>query len=160
MLLGRPDTPLDPICKLMQSSPDESVRRNAAQCAGGLVQTGARSDCVRAAARQGISDSEPGVRSHSVLILATLMDTESLPSMCDRLYDEVPLVAAAAARSVAYIGAESPPQRGTSARALARAYLEAKGAMRAHYRRALVELSGVDRGVEPRDWVLWAERLP
>lgn len=160
MLLGRTDTPLDPICRLMQSSPDESVRRNAAQCMGSLVQAGARSECVRSAARQGLSDVEPGVRSQSALLLATLVDKESLAPLCDRLYDDVPLVAAAAARAVAYIGAESPPEKGTAARALSRAYEDGKGVMRAHYRRALVDLAGVDYGVEPKDWAEWANRLP
>lgn len=160
MLLGRVDTPLDPICRLMQGSPDESVRRNAAQCIGSLVQTGARSECVRIAARQGLSDSEPGVRSQSALLLATLIDLDSLSPLCDRLYDDTPLVAAAAARAVAYIGGESPPNKGTAARALARAFAEAKGPMLAHYRRALVELAGMDYGDEPKDWGEWANRLP
>jgi hypothetical protein len=124
------------------------------------VEVGARSDCILAAARQGLTDSEPGVRSQSLLLLATLVDVESLPTLIDRLYDEVPLVAAAAARSVAYVGAESPPSKGTAARALTRAYEEGKGAMRGHYRRALIELAGVDRGVEPEDWAKWANRLP
>ena len=160
MLLGRTDTPLDPICRLMQSSPDESVRRNAAQCLASLVQAGARSDCALQAARQGISDAEPGVRSQSALLLATLVDKESLPMLCDRLEDAVPLVSAAAARAVAYIGSESPPDKGTAARALSRAYGEAKGTMRDHFRTALVSLAGVDHGVEPKEWAEWANRLP
>lgn len=160
MLLGRTDTPLEPICRLMQSSPDESVRRNAAQCMGSLVQAGARSDCVRGAARQGLSDVEPGVRSQSALLLATLVDQESLPALCDRLYDDIPLVAAAAARAVAYVGGQSPEDKGTAARALARAYEDAKGPMRPHYRRALVDLAGIDYGVEPEKWGEWANRLP
>lgn len=160
MLLGRTDTPLEPICRLMQSSPDESVRRNAAQCMGSLVQAGARSECVRGAARQGLSDVEPGVRSQSALLLATLVDQESIPPLCDRLYDDVPLVAAAAARAVAYIGGQSPTDKGTAARALSRAYEDAKGPMRPHYRRALVDLAGIDYGVEPEKWGEWANRLP
>ena len=160
MLLGRTDTPLDPICRLMQSSPDESIRRNAAQCLGSLVQAGARSECVRQAARQGLSDAEPGVRSQSAILLAILLDTESLPTLCDLLSDEVPLVAAAAARAVAYIGEESPPQKGVAARALSRAFGNAKGTMRDHFRRALVSLAGVDRGDEAKEWAEWANRLP
>jgi HEAT repeat protein len=160
MLLGRSDTPLEPICRLMQSSPDESVRRNAAQCMGSLVQAGARSDCVLGAARQGLSDVEPGVRSQSALLLATLLDPESIPPLCDLLYDEVPLVVAAAARAVAYFGGQSPKDKGTAARALARAYEEGKGPMRPHYRRALVELAGIDYGVEPEKWTEWGNRLP
>jgi hypothetical protein len=160
MVLGRADTPLESICRLMQSSQDEGVRRNAAQCTASLVQGGARAECVLPAARQGLSDPEAGVRSQSALILATLVDAPSLPSLCDRLYDEVPLVTAAAARAVAYIGSQSPTDKGTAARALAKSYADAKGAMRAHLRRALVELAGTDRGIEPEGWAEWARRLP
>ena len=160
MLLGRADTPLDPICRLMQSSPDESVRRNAAQCVGSLVHAGARSDAVLAAARKGLGDSEPGVRSQSALLLATLVDVDSLSALSDRLYDEVPLVVAAASRAVAYLGAESPHHKGTAARALTKAYSDDEGEMRSHYRKALAELAGIDYGEKPEEWVEWANRLP
>jgi hypothetical protein len=93
-------------------------------------------------------------------LLATLLDKESLPALIDHLDDEVPLVAAASARAVAYIGSESPQEKGTAARALSRAYAEAKGAMRDHFRVALVSLAGVDRGDESKDWEEWAHRLP
>ena len=160
MLLGRADTPLDPICRLMESSPDESVRRNAAQCVGSLVQAGGRSDAILGAARQGLNDVEPGVRSQSALLLATLVDVDSLPGLSDRLYDEVPLVVAAASRAIAYIGAESPHHKGAAARALAKAYTDDKDAKQPHYRRALAELAGIDYGEEPQEWVDWANRLP
>jgi HEAT repeat protein len=160
MVLEDKDTPLEPICRLVQSSRDEGVRRNAAQCLAVLVRAGDRAECVLASARGGLIDPEPGVRSQCSLILATLVDNSSVTALCDRLYDEVPLVAAAAARAVAYIGAESPTDKGTCGRALAKAYAETKGTMHVQMRRALVELAGSDHGNEPEEWVAWASRLP
>jgi len=100
------------------------------------------------------------VRSHCALILATLVDRDSLSSLCDRVYDPVPLVSAAAARAVAYIGSQSPHDKGTAARALVKAYDDVKGPQRVHVRRALVEIAGADYGTETKDWAEWARRLP
>lgn len=161
MLLGRQDTPLDSICRLMQSSSDEGVRRNAAQCAASLVNAGAQADCVLPAARQGLSDDDAGVRSQCILLLGSLVDTTSLPTLCDHLSDPIPLVASAAARAVAYIGSKSPPDKGLAARALASAYAQSEEAAElAYLRRALVQLSGKDRGEDPIEWGKWAQRLP
>jgi len=160
LLLGQKDTPLEPICRLMQSGRDEGVRRNAAQCLAVLVHSGAGAECVLPAARLGLVDPEPGVRSQCTLILATLVDQASVSSLCERLYDEVPLVAASAARAVAYIGIHIPAEKGTCARALAKVHAEAKENQRAQIRRALVELAGGDRGSTPEEWVEWAMRLP
>jgi len=160
LLLGQADTPLEPICRLMQTSRDDGVRRNAATCLAVLIGAGARADCVLPAARLGLVDPEPGVRSQCCLVLAALVDTASLTALCDKLYDVVPLVAAAAARAVSHIGAESPTDKGTCARALAKAHSETKGTMQVQMRRALVELAGSDHGPKPEEWVAWATRLP
>lgn len=160
MLLGKLETPLDRICNLMQSSRDEGVRRNAAQCLAGLIDGGDRADCVLPAARLGLADTEPVVRSQCCLILATLVDKSSVAALCDRLYDDVPLVVASAARAVSYVGQQSPTDKGACARALSKAYSEKRGAMHAQIRRALVELAGSDHGNEPEEWVAWAARLP
>jgi len=160
LLLGQMDTPLEPICRLMQTSADDGVRRNAATCLAGLIGGGARADCVLPAARLGLVDPEPGVRSQCCLILAALVDTTSLTALCDRLYDVTPLVAAAAARAVAHIGTESQTDKGTCARALAKAHADTKGTVQVQLRRALVELAGSDHGPKPEEWVAWATRLP
>jgi HEAT repeat protein len=161
MLLGQKDTPLDPICRLLRDSRDEGVRRNAAQCLRSLVaDTGASAECVRTTARLGLSDMEPGVRSQCVAILATLLDQDSLSAICDRLYDQTPLVVAAAARALSYFGAASPPDKGTCARALAKAFADLRGPMRTQVRRSLIEIAGVDHGNGEEDWMNWALRLP
>jgi hypothetical protein len=160
MLLSDKETPLDAICRLMQTSRDEGVRRNAAQCLAALVDVGDRADCVLPAVRVGLADTEPVVRSQCCLILATLVDKSSVQALCDRLYDDVPLVVASAARAVSYLGLQSLTDKGTCARALAKSYSENRGPMRAQIRHALVELAGSDHGNEPEEWVAWAARLP
>ncbi len=161
MLLGRADTPLSAICGLLSSSPDAGIRRNAAQCAASLVQAGARDDCILPASRLGLVDKdEATVRAHCALILATLEDRTSLLALCDRLYDSVPLVRAAAARAVAYIGKQSPPDKGTAARALVSAASKSEGTTQALFMKSLVELSSVNYGPDMKEWTAWAVRLP
>jgi hypothetical protein len=161
MLLGRADTPLEPICRYLSSSSDTGIRRNAAQCAAALVKAGARSDCILEASRRGLSDKEePTVRAQCALILATLEDRSSLTALCDRLYDPVPLVRAAAARAVSYIGSRSPPDKGTAGRALVAALERSDSNGRSLLLRPLIELSSVNYGTEIKDWKEWAARLP
>jgi hypothetical protein len=160
-LLGSPDTPLGGVCHLLSTSTDTGIRRNAAQCAAGLVQAGARDDCILPASRLGLVDrEEPTVRAYCALILATLEDQSSLPALCDRLYDPVPLVRAAAIRAVAYIGSHSPKDKGTAARALVAAMEKSEGSSRAQFMKALVELSTVNYGPNDKEWIEWAARLP
>ena len=161
MLLGRADTPLEPICRQFTGSSDAGVRRNAAQCAAALVKAGARGDCILESSRHGLTDKEePTVRAQSALILATLEDRTSLAALCDRLYDPVPLVRAAAARAVSYIGSHSPPDKGTAARALVGALERSEGNARLQLLRPLIELAAFDYGPEIKDWKEWAARLP
>ena len=160
MLLEQKDTPLAPICRLMQSSRDDGVRRNAAQCLAALVYDGDRGDCVLPAARLGLADTEPAVRSQCCMILATLVDPTSVQALCDRLYDETPLVVAAAARAVSYLGTQSMTDKGACARALAKSFSETRGLIHLQLHKSLVELSGSDHGKEPEEWIAWATRLP
>ncbi len=160
-LLGKKDTPLDRICGLLRDSHDEGIRRNAAQCLRSLMaDAGARSECAGTSARQGLSDSEPGVRSQCLAILATLLDRDSLSAICDRLYDETPLVVVAAARALAYFGASSPQDKGTCARALTKAFADLRGPLHAQLHHSLIELAGTDHGNAPEDWAAWAMKLP
>jgi HEAT repeat protein len=158
-LLGQPDTPLERICELIRASKEPWVRANAAMCASGLVNAGARADCMTGAARAGLLDAEPGVRSQCALILATLLDEESMDVLEDLLYDEVPLVASAAARSVAYIGAEVPAQKAIAAKALVKAYIASERAMRRNMIDAMTRLSGRSFGDDEDEWREWALRL-
>lgn len=159
-LLGRTDTPLERVCALLRTSPEPWVRSNAAQCLASLTQAGARSDCVLAAARAGLADEEPVVRAQCALVLANLLDGESIPSLEALLQDRVILVGAASVRAIAHIGSESPHHKGTAARALSDAYARSQEALRPHLLRAMVELAGLSYGEGPKEWSEWSHRLP
>jgi hypothetical protein len=158
-LLGQADTPLERVCELMRPSEEPWVRANAAMCASSLVNAGAQSDCLLGAARAGLMDGEPGVRSQCALILATLLDGESMDILEDLLYDDVPLVNAAAARAIAYVGSEVPAEKADAARALVKAYLASEGALRRNLIDAMTRLSGRTFGDDDEEWRAWAQRL-
>jgi HEAT repeat protein len=158
-LLGRADTPLERVCELLSGGGDGWVRSNAASCASTLVNAGARSDCLLDAARGGLSDVEPGVRSQCALILATLVDTESMDRLAGLLHDEIPLVRAAAVRAIAHIGSESPPHKAAAARELVQVYTQSSGTFRSQVQEALMNLSGRAYGADEKEWVEWARRL-
>ncbi|MFN0244213.1 MAG: HEAT repeat domain-containing protein [Planctomycetota bacterium] len=160
-ILGRADTPLAKVCVHLSASTDSWVRSNAAWCAANLVQTGQRDGCILDAARRGLADQEPAVRSQCALVLASLVDAASLSDLAERLYDPVLLVRSACARAIAYIGVESPPDKGTAARALVQAYEKAPEKEREPLLRAMVELAGTATyGKEPQEWIEWSQRLP
>lgn len=160
-ILGRSDTPLGKVCTHLSDSTDSWVRSNAAWCAANLVQAGQRDDCIVGAARRGLADQEPAVRSQCALILASLVDAPSLGDLTERLYDPIPLVRSACARAIAYIGSESPQDKGKAARALTQAYAKANESERAPLLRAMVELAGTSTyGKEPQEWLEWSQRLP
>jgi len=160
MILGNTQAPLERMCDLMRSSSDPWVRTNAAQCLSSLVSSGARSNCVLASARLGLSDTEPGVRTFSAGLLGTLLDRESLQGLGDLVHDPVPLVASASVRSLVWIGRQEPRSKGKVARDLAHALEGAREPLRSQLLRGLTELSGISYGEEPKPWIEWASRLP
>jgi HEAT repeat protein len=160
MLLGRSDTPLERICDLARTSSDAGVRTNAIQCLAALVQNGAQSKCAISTGRLGLSDPEPPVRAHSALLLGELEDTESVQVLLDTVQDAVPLVASAALQSVVWIGRQQGSVKGKIARALLEFHESARSSQKNSYRRALVELAGVDYGNDTKEWAEWATRLP
>jgi hypothetical protein len=72
----------------------------------------------------------------------------------------VPLVRAAAARAVAYMGKQCPQDKGAAARALVAAMLKSEGANQALFMKSLVELSSINYGPDMKEWSEWAVRLP
>ncbi len=160
MILGNKDAPLERICDLMRNDSDPWVRTNAAQCLSNLVQAGARASCVLPCARLGISDPEPGVRSHSALVLAALVDIESLQALIDMVHDPVPLVTSAAVHSLVWIGRHDDRSKGRVARELVAMLDSTRNPLRVQVQRGLVELAGVSYGNESKAWTEWAGRLP
>jgi len=160
MILGNTQTPLERICDLLRTDSDPWVRTNAAQCLSNLVTAGARAECVLGSARLGLSDTEPGVRAHSALLLGTLLDGESLQGLSDLVRDPVPLVSAAAIRALVWIGSHDMHSKGPVARHLAAALVDARPPTHTKLLRGLNELSGLSYGEEPKPWIEWASRLP
>lgn len=160
MILGDKDTPLERICARLRNDSDPWVRTNAAQCLSNLVQAGGKSDCVLAAARLGLADPEAGVRSHCALLLATLLDTESLQALVDLVHDAVPLVTSAAVRALVWIGRHDDKSKGRVARELVALLDSSRNPLRSQVQRGLVELAGVSYGNETKAWAEWATRLP
>ena len=160
MILGNVHAPLERICDKMRTDSDPWVRTNAAQCLSNLVSAGARAECVRTSARLGLSDPEPGVRSHSALLLGTLLDRESLQGMLDLVHDPVPLVASASIHALVWMGRQEPRSKGGVARGLTAELAEAKGTLQAQLLRGLTELAGISYGEDSGPWVEWAARLP
>lgn len=159
-LLERSDTPLEKIAGLLRTSSDPTLRSNAALCLASLTSKGAKDPAALEAARVGLLDAEPGVRSQCALVLGNLVDKASLDSLTDHLVDPVPLVAAASARAIGHIGRNEPSAKGKAARALVAALDEAKGAAEKEVHSNLVYLAGVDHGKDAKDWLEWALRLP
>lgn len=159
-LLGRSDTPLEPISRAMTDGATEGVRANAALCLASLVKEGAQNEHAATAARMGLLDRSPAVRSSAALILGNLRDGASVQALSDRLYDEVVLVAAAAAKALAFVGAEVTEQRGPAARALVTAWIKLPEPAKGQMFRAMVTLSGQHFGSDEEEWGKWATRLP
>lgn len=158
-LLNVEATPLTRICELMRYGEDSWIRSNAASCLSTLTNAGARADCVLECARYGLADPEPVVRSHSSLILATLVDASSIGEMADLLDDEVPLVRSAAMRSLAYVGTKDLTTKANAAKSLVGAYIRSSGKERWKYVQALQQISGRPYGDDEEEWTDWARRL-
>jgi HEAT repeat protein len=125
-----------------------------------LVQAGARADCVLPTARLSLLDTAPSVRAHSAIILASLLDRDSVPALAECLHDEKPLVSSAAARAVAHIGTQVPEERGNAARALVDAWVTSSDPQKTQLYRAMVGLAGLNYGNDEEEWRRWAARLP
>lgn len=159
-LLQNADTPPGRVCALLANDPDPRVRWSAAYCARSIAEVGVRDDCLARSARLGLSDAEPMVRSQCALLLAQLEDAGSLDAIESLLYDEVPLVSAAASRSIRALGQALPQQKGRAARALARAMRDGDRDLRLRVLPDLVRLSGRDHQLDAAAWMEWAESLP
>lgn len=159
-LLLSPDTPLERVAELMHPDREPELRGSAAYCARCLVEVGACGAGVLETARAGVVDSDPIVRSQSALILALLLDPDAILPLSMLLGDDVELVVAAAARSLAYVGREMPERKGDSARALTAALTEADKPLRTVLLRNLVALSEKNYGNDDEAWQAWSHRLP
>lgn len=162
--LRAPETPLTSIASLMTDHPSGNVRNNAARALRALLPQSSDEEermAVRTATRRAVGDAEASVRTSAILLLAELSDYESLERIALALDDDVPLVARAASRAVAHIGANHAQSYGSAARALTAAMLRVeRGAVHDAIRTDLQTLSGRNYGDDTDEWLLWANRLP
>jgi hypothetical protein len=159
-VLEHPDTPTERIATILSYDPSPQLRWGAAYCARTLAERGVRDEGLIDAGRSALLDTEPVVRSQCLLLLAIIGDAESLGAMEGLLRDDVPLVAAAAIRSIGLLGENVPAVRGDCARALVSELRTEDHRARERVHRSLVSLGNRDYGNDLSRWRIWALRLP
>lgn len=159
--LGNPDTPTTEVCYLLRNDPDAWIRNNAAFALQAIVAAGAPpTDLALRSAREALSDKEPGVRAQCASVLGLARDVEAVDDLGDLLYDETPLVAAAAITALGSIGRYRPEAKGRCARFLAQALARVGPKQREFLVSELARMSEVHFGDDPEPWLEWAARLP
>ncbi len=165
-VLAREDTPLDEISRLAALHPDAATRSNAMYALRSILGRRANVEPapelgeVLRTARAGIVDPEPFVRAQAGLILGLFGDVDSLRGLADLLNDAAPHVRLAALEGLVLVGKRSKTGKGPAARHLVAAYAASDKSMRPAVRRALVRLSEIDYGADPKEWSAWAAKLP
>ncbi|MDA1266047.1 MAG: HEAT repeat domain-containing protein [Planctomycetota bacterium] len=159
--LGDPDTPTASLAHLIEFGSTPVIRSNASLATLEVMRMdGDGSDMVRHAARKGLTDQDPGVRTHCALILARVLDFTSIEDLTLQLReDPVPSAAMAAGRAIAYMGSKEDRQMGRVARVLTAALSHVDGRVK---QSLLLDLrTFAERNyAKDEDWVTWAHRLP
>ena len=160
-VLADPTTPLQGILHQMRFGSSGQIRGNAALALLECLQTGSPSTPeVVEAARSGLHDDAPYVRTKSALILAYERDVESIGDLALQLYDDdLDSTAMAASRAIAFLGKHEVHSRGRCARALTASLGKVNDAVVSAVLRDLQLLSGRNYPTH-EDWVQWAHRLP
>jgi HEAT repeat protein len=159
-VLALPETPVAEIRQRLLNDPDAWTRNNAAFALLALARAGSTSVDLVEGCRAALIDTEPGVRAQCASALGVLSDEGSIPQLAELLHDEANLAGLAAAAALARIGREHPPQKGTTARALANALDEVSSERRHHILGALRWLADTDLGADTQAWREWAYKLP
>jgi HEAT repeat protein len=159
-VLALPETPVAEIRHRLLRDPESWTRNNAAFALLALARAGSTSVDLVEGCRAALVDPEPGVRAQCASALGVLSDAGSITELAELLHDDSNLVALAAAAALARIGREHPPQKGTTARALANALDEVSSDRRQHLLGALRWLADTDYGADVQPWREWAYKLP
>lgn len=156
------ETPTAPLCEILSTAPDSAHRWGAANALLNVLQAGAfdETDCARGSARIGLTDEEPMVRTQCALILAQLVDAESLGEISGLLYDKYPLVASAAARAIGHIGQKDPHAKGRAAHLLFDALAASPKSRQLVILDDLVALSERNYELDLEKWREWVDRMP
>ena len=164
-VLADPDTPRILVAaELEDVNQPFNVRSQAARAlrAVGLYDLGeADRAAVIRAARAALGDANEGLRPTGAIILAEVVDTNSVPELARALMDPTPLVARAASRALARIGSVDRKFEGQAARALTAA-LEVvdEDRVRPAILKDLQALAGKNYGDDVEEWVRYAQKLP
>jgi len=160
-VLGDSATPLAGIVHELKFGVAESNRSNAALAILEVLRSGGHGDAeVVQAARFGLHDAAPFVRTQVALILAHEMDVASIEDLrLQLLEDEANSAAMAAARSLAYIGQKNDRVMGQCARALTSALNRVNRQVKAEVLIVLARLAK-RRYPDDDDWIEWSHRLP
>lgn len=156
------DTPTAPLCEILSTAPESAHRWGAANALLNVLQSGAfdETDCARGSARIGLTDEEPMVRTQCALILAQLVDSDSLTEISALLYDRYPLVASAAARSIAHIGIKDSHAKGRASHLLFDALASSPKPRQMVILDDLVALSARNYELDLEKWREWVDRMP
>ena len=160
-VLGDPTTPLQGILHQMRFGSSELIRGNASLALLECLQAGSPTiPEVVDAARSGLNDDGPYVRTKSALILAFEQDVESIGNLALQLSDDdLDSAAMAASRAIAYLGKHKIHSQGNCARVLTAALGKVNDAVTGAELRDLQRLSGRNSPTHA-EWVQWAHRLP
>lgn len=161
-VLGRADTPLDPICHATEFAEDPQTRAQAAFALRSILNNGGSGTCALGTARRGLADSEPFVRSQCALALGLLGDKESVPALEAQLQDELPHVQSATVEGLLLMTERNPESKGPVGRALVKTWGAAddKKPIKALTMDALVRIADVNYGTDLVLWIEWSNRLP
>ncbi|MCZ6597269.1 MAG: HEAT repeat domain-containing protein [Planctomycetota bacterium] len=159
-ILAAPDTPLAPLCSILGSDAEARTRNNAAFAMLAVVSAGGRDECVVPSCRAALIDPAPGVRVQVVSVLGTLVDPGSIETLGDLLYDEIDLVAHAAAAALGNIGRKSLPDKGRVGRLFISCLERVEPRLERRIFDELARMSEVNYGDDVELWTEWAFRLP
>lgn len=161
-VLGRADTPLDPICNAAEFAEDPQTRAQAAFALRSILNAGGSGTCAIGTARRGLADSEPFVRSQCALALGLLGDEESVPAIEGQMLDERPHVQSAAVEALLLMTERNAKTKGPVGRALVKTWGAAEDGklIKSLAMDALVRIADVNYGTDLVLWTEWANRLP
>lgn len=160
-VLGDSATPLAGVVHEMKFGAEESNRSNASLAILEVLRSGGQGGPeVVEAARLGLHDTAPFVRTQSALILAHELDVSSITDLrLQLLEDEANSAAMAAARALAYIGQKEMRVKGECARALTSALPRVNKIVKTEVLAVLSRLAEL-RYADDEDWIEWSHRLP
>jgi len=158
-LLSLPQTPLAQLCYHLSRNEDPYTRNNAAFAIQRILIAGGDDACTTGSAREALLDRESAVRSKAALILYLVGDAESITALGDLLYDDEPVVIAAAATALAGLGKDET-HTGAAARLMVASLEKVHPTNRLRILHELKRLRGADLGEDSEPWRDWAYRLP